>query len=627
MFDQKNNAFSGAKLKMNFLAIFGALFIAPAFASDDSYITRPPQDEIIYFILPDRFENADRSNDQGGIQGDRLDHGFDPSHKGFYHGGDLKGLTSRLDYIEKLGATAIWLGPIYKNKPVQGSPGQESAGYHGYWITDFTTIDPHFGSEADLKNFIDSAHARGMKVYLDIITNHTADVIAYRECHDPNYNGDDRQAECPYRHKAEFPYITRGDVDGELINKGFMGDQVPFQTTENFDQLTRSDYAYTPFIAEEEANLKVPQWLNDPVYYHNRSDSTWIGESVTYGDFAGLDDLMTEHPRVVAGMIDIYKDWITKYKVDGFRIDTAKHVNGEFWQKFIPEIVEHAKSQGIPNFYIFGEVYNPNPAGLARFTRVDGFPTVLDFAFQSVVQQVIVDGAPAIKFAEVFDIDPLYKGGSDATLQSPLFVGNHDMGRFAMFIRQKHAGLNDEQLMKRVELAHAMMFYLRGAPVIYYGDEQGFNGDGNDQASREDMFPSQTASYNDNDLIGTTETTATSNFNRRHPLYRSIAAMSAVYKKYAPLRRGRQIVREAEQDGGLLAVSRTNGQASGEYLIVFNASDKIRSKNINVDPRSHKWSSIHGSCPREATAVGGAKVSVPAWGYIICESNNWIVDK
>ena len=96
---------------------------------------RALEDEIIYFVLPDRFENGDPRNDRGGIKGGPLQHGFDPAHKGFYHGGDLKGLTARLDYIQGMGVTAIWFAPIFKNKPVQGEPGREFAGSHGYWIT------------------------------------------------------------------------------------------------------------------------------------------------------------------------------------------------------------------------------------------------------------------------------------------------------------------------------------------------------------------------------------------------------------------------------------------------------------------------------------------------------------
>ena len=158
---------------------------------------RTAEQEVLYFMLPDRFENGDPTNDKGGFKGDRLTHGFDPAHKGFFHGGDLKGLIARLDYIQGLGATAIWLGPIYKNKPVQGGPGQESAGYHGYWITDFTQVDPHFGTNAEMKAFVDAAHARGIKVYLDIITNHTADVIQYRDCPVSAF---------AYRSRASYPF-------------------------------------------------------------------------------------------------------------------------------------------------------------------------------------------------------------------------------------------------------------------------------------------------------------------------------------------------------------------------------------------------------------------------------------
>lgn len=589
-----------------------------------SYLERPPQDEVIYFVLPDRFENADPSNDRGGLAGGPLEHGFDPTHKGFYHGGDLKGLTQRLDYIEGLGATAIWLGPIYKNKPVQGAPGEESAGYHGYWITDFTKVDPHFGTETDLKEFVDAAHARNMKVYLDIITNHTADVIAYRECHDPEYKQIGETADgCPYRNKAAFPYGAKGGAAGDPINEGFMGDRPPFQTTANFSKLTRPDFAYTPFVRPSEADVKKPAWLNEPIYYHNRGDTHWEGESETYGDFSGLDDLMTEHPKVVSGMIDIFKQWITDYRIDGFRIDTAKHVNPEFWRQFAPAVIDHAKSLGIPNFYVFGEAYHPDaPELLARHTRVDGFPTVLDFAFQSTVQKVVAEGAPAIRFAELFAVDDLYEGGAAGAGLAPVFIGNHDMGRFATFVRLASPDLTDEQRLARVRLAHAMMFFLRGAPVIYYGDEQGFDGDGNDQAAREDMFPSAVGTYNDNDLLGSDATTAASNFDRGHPLYEAIADMAEAYHGDAALRRGRQIIRAAKRDGALLAVSRLS-DAHGERLVVFNPSDEPLDTDIEIDARSSEWRAIRGACPARSTSPGSVRVRLAPWAYAICASNPW----
>ena len=200
-------------------AAFAALAVAasiPAAAAD--YRARLPEDELIYFLLPDRFENGDAANDRGGLSGDRLTTGFDPTHKGYFHGGDIKGLLRRIDYLQGMGITAIWVAPIFKNKPVQGPPGQESAGYHGYWVTDFTQVDPHFGTNADFKALVDAAHARGMKVYMDIIANHTADVIQYQGC--------PIQA-CGYRSIADYPYQRRGGTGGAAINPGFNGDRDP----------------------------------------------------------------------------------------------------------------------------------------------------------------------------------------------------------------------------------------------------------------------------------------------------------------------------------------------------------------------------------------------------------------
>ena len=99
------------------------------------------------------------ANDTGGLRATGSPTGYDPTDKGFYHGGDLKGLIDKLDYIEGLGTTAIWLAPVFKNRPVQGTGADASAGYHGYWITDFTQVDPHFGTNADLEKLIDEAHA------------------------------------------------------------------------------------------------------------------------------------------------------------------------------------------------------------------------------------------------------------------------------------------------------------------------------------------------------------------------------------------------------------------------------------------------------------------------------------
>nr|WP_235525230.1 MULTISPECIES: alpha-amylase family glycosyl hydrolase [unclassified Sphingomonas] len=564
---------------------------------------RLPEDEVIYFVLPDRFENGDRANDRGGLSGDRMVTGYDPTSKGFYHGGDLKGLTARLPYIKELGATAIWVGPIFKNKPVQGGPGQESAGYHGYWVTDFTRVDPHLGTDADFKTLVDTAHAMGMKVYMDIIANHTADVIQYRECVG--------KTECVYRSRADYPYAASGK------NRGFAGDGV--QTAENFAKLTDPSFAYTPFVPAGERSVKVPAWLNDVMLYHNRGDTTYRNESSTMGDFVGLDDLMTEHPRVVAGMIDIFGGWIDRFGIDGFRIDTARHVNPEFWQAFVPAIQARAAARGIPNFHIFGEVsrHSVDSGSLAQHTVVDRFPAVLDFAFREAVVQTVAGTMGTDAFETLFAGDPLYAKGFDTARQLPTFTGNHDDGRFAMVVRKAFPQASDAEILSRVMLSNAMLLSLRGVPTIYSGDEQGFVGDGNDQDAREDMFASQVASYNDNKLVGTSATTATTNFTPGHPLYRQIAALAKLRTSTPALTRGRQVLRAREEKAGLLAISRFDPTSGGEVLLAFNTSDAPITRNVQIDTASIRFRALAGECG-SVTAPGAIRLTLPALGYAVC---------
>lgn len=604
------------RLKLASLLSALAAGMAPASAADDSAAAvraRLPQDEIIYFVLPDRFENGDPGNDRGGLKGDRLRHGFDPTAKGFYLGGDLKGLTARLDYIQGLGATAIWLGPIYRNKPVQGQPGQESSGYHGYWITDFTTVDPHFGTEADLKALIAAAHGRGMKVYLDIITNHTADVIKYREC---------PKNDCAYRSRGDYPWSRRGGPQGAPINAGFAGDGKAEQTPGNFARLTDPSWAYTPYVPKGEEKAKTPAWLNDPIYYSSRGDSFWKGESAVWGDFSGLDDLNTAHPQVVAGMIDIFGSWIDRFGIDGFRIDTARHVNPEFWQAFVPAMLARAKANGIPNFHIFGEVYDPDAGNLARFTQVDSYPAVLDFAFQSAVTQVVAENKPPLVLAQTFFKDPLYAGGPAAPQQLPTFLGNHDMGRFSTFVRKANPNASEAEQLARVKLGHAMLMLLRGVPTIYSGDEQGFVGDGGDQDAREPLFPSKVAVYNDNRLIGTSATTAEANFDTSHPLYVHIKALAKVRQSDPALQRGEQRILEAATDApGLFAVARRLAHGNRapfiDTIVMFNSSARPLMANVMIDLRIDVTKSLYGNSPMPA-APGTLSVEIEPFGTLVC---------
>ena len=578
-------------------------------AAPADYRARLPQDEVVYFVLPDRFANGDPANDRGGIKGDRLKTGFDPAAKGFYHGGDLKGLTAHLDYIQALGATAVWFAPVFKNKPVQGAKGDESAGYHGYWITDFSQVDPHFGTNAEFKAFVDAAHARGMKVYMDIVANHTADVIRFREGAAAGY---------PYRGKGAFPVSRRGGLGGAPINPGFGDDSDP--SPANWAALTDPGFAYTPELPKGEERAKTPAWLNDPIWYHNRGNTDWRGESAQYGDFVGLDDLATENPRVLAGFIEIYGSWIDRFGIDGFRIDTAKHVNAEFWRGFVPAMLARAKARGIPNFHIFGEVATSDydPALLASWTRNAGLPATLDFAFAHAAVAAAGGAAGTQELARLIDDDVLYEGGAPTALIQPTFLGNHDSGRIGLLLSQQAPTAGASELLARAMLAHAMLLAMRGVPVIYSGDEQGFVGHGGDQLARQDMFASKVPQYTDQPLLGTARTGAQDNYDRAHPLYQLIAELSAVRRSTPALTSGRSLVRTFSDKPGLFALSRFDPVTGREVVIAFNTANAPASAPIPVAARSRTFSPLAGQCSLRADGPGSLTVTLPALGFAIC---------
>ena len=555
---------------------------------------RPPGgSEQFYFVMTDRFANGDPANDRGGLDGGRELTGFDPSDKGFYHGGDLRGVQGKLDYIKGLGTTAIWLTPSFKNKPVQGSGGDVSAGYHGYWVTDFTQIDPHLGTNDDMRALIDAAHAKGMKVYFDIITNHTADVIAYA-------GGGNA-----YISKAERPYQ---DASGATFDDADYVGKDAFPTT---DPATTAPYV--PTIPSAERSVKVPAWLNDPMMYHNRGDSTWEGESNTYGDFMGLDDLWTERPEVVKGMIDIYKGWID-LGIDGFRIDTVKHVNLGFWQQFGPAIEEYARSKGKPDFFAFAEVYTAQPSARALYSTEGRLPATLDFGFQEKARDFAL-GQSAAGLADLFAADDTFTDADSNASFQPTFLGNHDMGRIGMFLAASSEG---EELLARDKLAHAVMFLTRGQPVVYYGDEQGFIGLAGDKDARQDMFATKVPEFADQPVIGA-EPGARDRFDPNHPLYQWIASLAAVRKEHPALATGPMITRVF--DDTTFAVSRIDQASGTEYVVVFNNGSADADVRVPTSTPATDFSPVLGGAAARSGADGSLAVNVPGLGVVVLKAN------
>jgi len=604
-----------------FVLALPALFVSGAIAADKARslarpsVRHPIQNEQFYFVMPDRFENADTSNDTGGLPDgatdqDVLRHGYDPARRGYYHGGDIAGLSEKLNYLEEMGITSIWMTPMFKNKPVQGDGTIDgsSAGYHGYWITDFTSIDPHMGTNEELRALVNEAHSRDMKVFFDIITNHTADVIRYEE------------DQYTYRDKTAYPYR---DASGKPF------DDRDYAGTDDFPELDpQISFPYTPVVSDEERDVKEPDWLDNRIYYHNRGDTDFQSEDEDqqYGDFVGLDDLFTEHPRVAQGMVDVYKDWVD-YGVDGFRIDTVKHVNTEFWQKFGPEVLRYAKKTGAEDFFMYGEVYSYDPEFTSIYTTEAKLQAILDFPFQGAARDFASKSTSTNDLRDFFEKDDYYTDADSNAYSLPTFLGNHDMGRFGFFIKQDNSGAEDEELLARDRLGHELMYFARGMPVVYYGDEQGFTGDdpGNDQLARQDMFPTQTDEYKDDDQIGSESTPTQDNFDPSHPLYQTFKELADVRQNHKALRKGAQIQRYSENGPGIYAFSRIGCGEQVEYIVALNNAETPKTATFDTSTPKARFKPVYGGgASPKADAEGNLTVEVPALSAVVYRADRGI---
>jgi alpha-amylase len=438
---------------------------------------------------------------------------------------------------------------------------------------------------------IAAAHARGMKVYFDIVLNHTGDVI--------QYDG----GGTAYRNKAEYPFR---DADGNAF------DDLDYAGTGTFPDLdAATSFPYKPIFATlADETVKAPAWLNNPIYYHNRGNSTFTGESSLYGDFFGLDDLFTAHPDVVSGMIDAHKAMIDTFGIDGFRIDTVKHVNDEFWEEFVPAILAHAGG----DFVMFGEVFDGDPAYLSRFSTELPLPSTLDFRFDGAVKGVVAYNGPTHNLRDLFADDNWFTDDDSNAYGLVKFVGNHDIGRVGRDIDLGNPGALDSERVARATLVQVLNFTTRGVPVVYYGDEQGFTGDGDDKDARQNMFPSQVASYNDDDLIGTTATPADDNFDASHPLYQAISDLAGLRAAHPTLRSGAQLHRYSEDGPGIYAFSRLDRDERVEYVVVVNTSTGNKSATFATDTPNATFSEIYpgnaGSISSDANRQ--VTVNVPA---------------
>ncbi len=386
--------------------------------------------QVIYFVMTDRFANGDPTND------DQHAGEFDPADKDKYSGGDLAGVTSRLDYIQGLGATAVWITPPVAN--LWWDPLAGSAGYHGYWARDLKKVDEHLGTLDTYKALSSALHHRGMYLVQDVVPNHMGNFFTY----DP------------------VSSYTAGNVlVGFTRNLGARPTdrptQPPFDQCEATDpaQLAAGIYHWTPPITD----------YNDPA------------QQYTY-QISDLDDLDTSSPVVRAALKESYGYWIKEVGVDAFRVDTVKYVEHPFWNDFFHAtdgVLATAAATGRASFLAFGEVFDPSTpfddtadrdvASYLGTSALPELPSVLQFPLYQEITNVF--GSAAAPTATL-----TYRVGRflDKTLYPdptliPTFVDNHDVARFL-------ATGSDKGLAQ----ALAFIFTMPGIPVVYQGTEQGF---------------------------------------------------------------------------------------------------------------------------------------------------------
>lgn len=549
----------------------------------------PIAGERFYFVMTDRYRDGDRLNNTGGKVGPISVTGYEPTSDAYFHGGDLRGLTGNCDIddpddhglarLARLGFTAIWITPPFVQRTVQG----DSAAYHGYWFLDLSRPDPHLGEVEDMQALMDCARKLNMKVFLDVVVNHTADVISY-----PQGNA--------YVPVSERPYRT---AQGRVF-KPFR-----FARGTSFPELSPGrSFPKTPVVPPEFVDAKVPAFLNDVTKYHNRGDIDWgscSGLCEMDGDFVGLDDLMTEDYEVVAGLASAYGAWITEFGVDGFRLDTAKHVDPYFFGRWLPMIQQQAAAAGKPQFTSFAEVWDTDPVVLSEAMIRRQLPSVLDFAFQDVVRAYVTGRASGRSLELLFADDDLYTTATTSASSLATFLGNHDMGRIGFFLKTQSV---DDALLDRAELAHSILYLTRGVPIVYYGDEVGMtgSGDGRDKRARQDMFPTQVPAWKTETRIGSEPIGDGSSFEVENPLSGHLAELAGLRERFPALAEGAQISRASQ--GPAAVMSRIDFADRREFLVGFNTGGSEVRLDAPTSTPDTTWTAVFG--PGDTSLSDGA---------------------
>jgi len=570
-------------------------------------------EQIFYFLLVDRFASEkeyplyDQKNDyENALKTESARQKWLESGEKWI-GGTLKGITDKLDYLKELGVSVLWISPVLK-QPVY------SENYHGYGTQNFLEIDPHFGTKAELKKLVAEAHKKGIYIILDVIINHTADVLLY-DAEDAFYTG------------QEYPVKAFRDKDGKAVvdpnNPDYSttwpeGGVWP-QEIFNLDTFSKKGY--------------IRNWDSDPEFRE--------------GDFFSLKNINTGSGRVddykpseaLKVLTECYKYWIAYADLDGFRLDTVKHLDPGAVRFFVTEIKEFTQTLGKKDFYILGEI-----TGGMEFAKSICENTGLDAALginkiPEILENVAKGYSAAENYFSIFTNSQVLSEGENQWYHKRVITmfDDHDM---VYKPKHKERFTADKKAAPLLKNAVFLNFFTAGIPCIYYGTEQGFDGSGDhDKYVRESMFGGE---------FGAFRTRNRSFFNSEHPVCQEMKKLAELRNEYIHLRLGRQYLREISEIKNkdfhlpradqarcreIIAWSRIFSQ--GEFLLAVNCDlDKAQKVKVLIDSEIHlpgeKFICVYSSAAEkigeelEVKAADQGKnyleIAVPAKGRAIYKS-------
>lgn len=502
------------------------------------------EDQVLYFVLVDRFSDGRETacvdnagnpvttpgtpplgpGDVDGAIQTPADAARWRESGGRFVGGTLRGLRSKLGYLRRLGITAIWVSPVLKQVAFRET-------YHGYGVQNFLDVDPHFGTRDDLRALVGAAHEQGIYVILDVILNHSGDVLGYDPdrypAHDPRGRAfmDPRWDGRPYRvagfrDAAGHPALPFGPIDLARHPGAWPDGAVwPAELQEPGTFTTRG---------------RIANWDHDPEFlegdFHDLKDIGHGGGPV--------DDYQPS--AALRALCEVYKFWIAFADLDGFRVDTVKHMDPGATRYFASVIHEFAQAIGKERFYLIGEITGGRRRAFETL-ELTGLNAALGLDdVQDKLEYVAKGYRSPREYFDLFRNSVLVRKESHLWFRDRVVTmfDDHDQVRKGSD-KARFCARDDGSAL--VLAALALNATSMGIPCVYYGSEQGFDGQGgDDRYIREAMLGGE---------FGPFRSRGRHAFREGHRVYRELAKIHALRRDSLPLRRGRQYLRPISGNG------------------------------------------------------------------------------